>query len=191
MRAAMPQARKGGDGLEFSDFSDIVKAERTMVFRIAFGYVKCTHDAEDITQDVFMKLYKIMQEPQFAAYENMKAWLIRVTINQSKSLLRTAWKTRRSDVFNDEAALAAQSFTKGSESYELYEYVDSLKPKYRTVIYLYYYEGYSVKEIAEILQIRQTTVTTQLDRARKQLKEKILEDKEQGGYYEKGIQGNI
>jgi RNA polymerase sigma-70 factor (ECF subfamily) len=141
-----------------------------MVFRIAFSYVKNVHDAEDITQDVFLKLYKTTQE--FIADENMKAWLIRVTINQAKNLLRASSfrKARQCDL--DETMIAEE--TLDPDCFELYEYVKDLKPKYRTIIYLYYYERYSVKEIAAILKIRETTVTTQLSRARNQLKEILL-----------------
>jgi len=138
------------------------------VFRVAYGYVKNTHDAEDITQDVFLKLYNCTI--RFAADENMKAWLIRVAINQAKSLLRTAWRTRRGDL--TESMAAEESLLENC--FELYEYVKALKPKYRTIIYLYYYEEYSVKEIAGLLKIRETTVTTQLSRARSQLKEILL-----------------
>jgi RNA polymerase sigma-70 factor (ECF subfamily) len=142
-----------------------------MVYRIAYSYVKCAHDAEDITQEVFLKLYKC--NTRFDADENVKAWLIRVCINQSKSLLRSAWKTRKTDYI--EYAAAAQSLP--GDCFELCDYVNSLKPKYRTVIYLYYYERYSVKEIAEIMRVRQSTVTTQLGRARKQLKDLLLEER--------------
>jgi RNA polymerase sigma-70 factor (ECF subfamily) len=140
-----------------------------MVFRIAYSYAKCTYDAEDITQDVFLKLYKCNID--FAADENIKAWLIRVAINQAKSLLRSSWKIRRCDLDDNSEIMAAALPDNG---YELYEYVNNLKPKYRTIIYLYYYEKYSVNEIADILKVRQSTVTTQLGRARKQLKEMLL-----------------
>ncbi|MCL1832819.1 MAG: sigma-70 family RNA polymerase sigma factor [Oscillospiraceae bacterium] len=148
-------------------FNEAVRDYRSMVFRIAFGYCKDVHDADDITQDVFLKLYK--SDEHFAAPENIKAWLIRVTMNSSKSLLRSVWQSRRSD-FNE--ATAAQALPE--DCLELYQYIDGLKPKYRTVIYLFYYEGYSVKEIAAMLSIRETTVTTQLGRARSQLKEVLL-----------------
>jgi len=140
------------------------------VFRIAFSYTKNTSDAEDITQDVFLKLYKTAQV--FAADENVKAWLIRVTINQAKSLLRSPWRNRKCDL--DEIENTAAENTLESDCLELYEYVKGLKPKYRTIIYLYYYEQYSVKEIAGILKITETLVTTQLSRARSQLKEILL-----------------
>ena len=160
--------------MDMNLFSTSVNNHRTMVFRIAYSYTKDTHDADDITQEVFLKLYKT--EIQFAADENIKAWLIRVTINQAKSLLKTVWKVRRTDFSENTASLmnakAADSLS--DDCLDLYQYVEGLKPKYRTIIYLYYYEQYSVKEIAELLKIRTTTVTTQLSRARTQLKEILL-----------------
>jgi RNA polymerase sigma-70 factor (ECF subfamily) len=157
--------------LNDSIFADAVNNHRTMVFRIAYGYVKDTHDADDVCQDVFLKLYNTSQT--FAEDENMKAWLIRVTVNQAKSLLRSSWRTRRQELA--EVAERA-SATLSQDEFELYEYVRDLKPKYRTVIYLYYYEGYSVREIAGILRISETSVTTQLGRARSQLKEILIEE---------------
>ena len=156
--------------MEMNLFSESVRNHRAMVFRIAFGYTKNTYDAEDITQEVFLKLYK--SNTEFAADENIKAWLIRVAVNQAKSLLKTVWNTRRGEL-TENLTDSKGSFL-SDDCLELYRYVDGLKPKYRTIIYLYYYEQYSVKEIAELLKIRETTVTTQLSRARNQLKEKLL-----------------
>lgn len=150
------------------EFTESVKNYRAMIFRIAYGYTRDVHDADDITQEVFLSLYKT--STKFAAEENKKAWLIRVAVNKSKSLLSSVWKTRRTDL--DEKAVSELPV----ESLGLYEYVMDLKPKYRTIIYLFYYEEYSVKEIAGLLKIRETTVTTQLNRARNQLKTMITEE---------------
>jgi RNA polymerase sigma-70 factor (ECF subfamily) len=141
---------------------------REMVFRIAYGYVKSTHDADDIAQEVFLKLYK--NKRAFTDEEGKKAWLIRVTMNQAKSLLSSVWRRRVTEL--TEAELSSLS----RDSLELYDFVEALPPKYRTVIYLFYYEEYSVKEIAEILKIRESTVTTQLNRARGQLKTTLLKE---------------
>jgi RNA polymerase sigma-70 factor (ECF subfamily) len=153
------------------DLDKVIEQYRTMIFRIAYGYVKNVHDADDITQDVFLKLFK--SEKQFVSEENRKAWLIRVAVNQAKTMLTSVWRTRITNLDNlNEAEVARGNLS--DDGLELYEYVKDLKPKYRTIIYLYYYERYSVKEIAAILKIRETTVTTQLSRARNQLKEILL-----------------
>jgi len=135
------------------------------VFRVSLGYVKNIQDAEDITQNVFFKLYRYNKE--FASDEAVKAWLIRLAINESKDLLKSAWFKKRSDL---DESLAMP----GNADLDLYEYVKQLKPIYRTVMYLYYYEGYSTNEIATILKKPLSTVKMQLQRSRKHLKD-ILE----------------
>jgi len=153
------------------ELSKLIDDYRPMIFKIAYGYVKNVHDADDITQDVFLKLCR--RNKPFTSEEYRKAWLIRVTVNQSKSMLTSVWKTRVTNLDNlNESEMAQKNLS--DDGLELYEYVKNLKPKYRTIIYLFYYEEYSVKEIASILGIRVTTVTSQLNRARGQLKSMIL-----------------
>jgi len=147
------------------DLRESIIKYRPTVFSVAIGYVKSSHDADDIAQNVFLKLY--LCKKSFASEEARKAWLIRVTINESKDLLRSAWRKNTCEI--DESIIA-----KENDSFGLYEYLKNLKPKYRTVIYLYYYEGYSAKEIAAILKTPQATVLTQLKRARELLKEDII-----------------
>ncbi|MCL2632972.1 MAG: RNA polymerase sigma factor [Oscillospiraceae bacterium] len=158
--------------MENNNFSESVKMYRDTVFRVALGYVKNIHDADDITQNVFFKLYK--RKKAFITEEAEKAWLIRVAINEAKDLLKSAWKNNTTGL--DESMVIPFSNDTG-----VYDYVKSLKPKYRTVIYLHYYEGYSSKEIANILRIPQSTVTTQLKRAREQLKEIIIKEEHSYG----------
>lgn len=137
------------------------------LYRLAFGYVRNIADAEDICQNAFVKL--MSYKGRFATPENCKAWLIRVTINLSKNLL----KSKRSAQFDelDENLPALEP-----EEYKLLETVMSLPPKYRAVIHLYYYEGYSVKEIANIIGATTTAVTTRLSRARERLKDMLLRE---------------
>ena len=153
--------------MEQNVFADYVDKYRSTVFRVALGYVKNRHDADDTAQNVFLKLYK--RNEKFISEEACKAWLVRVTINEAKNLLKSAWFKRRAEF--DESLAVPENDDLG-----LYDYVKSLKPKYRTVIYLHYYEGYPAKEIAEILKISPSTVTTQLQRAREALKKIILKE---------------
>jgi RNA polymerase sigma-70 factor (ECF subfamily) len=146
------------------DLTTAVYKYRKTVFHVALGYVKNIHDADDIAQNVFLKFWD--KQETFITEEALKAWLIRVTINESKNHLKSAWIRKRNDL--DESMTAPEN-----ESYGIIEYVKRLKPKYRTVIYLYYYEKYSANEIAEILKMPPSTVSTQLQRAREQLKEII------------------
>lgn len=140
------------------------------VYRLAYSYVKNKADAEDITQDVFLKLYKFHGE--FQADENCKAWLIRVTINLSKNLLRSGWFTKRTELTEDIPC-------EDEEDRLLIEYVMKLPEKYRVTIHLYYYEGYSVKEIADMTGASVSSVTTRLMRGRERLKEMLLKEDKQ------------
>lgn len=105
----------------------------------------------------------------FPAEEDAKAWLMRVTINLSKDLLKSRWRKGR-----EELSEAYPCQTK--EEYAVQECISRLDPMYRGIIHLFYYEGYSVKEIASICCISQTAVTTRLSRARKQLKAMLTDE---------------
>jgi len=146
------------------DITESVTKYRDTVFRVALGYVRNRHDADDAAQNVFVKL--LTKGKTFASDEAEKAWLIRVTINECKNLLKSAWTRNRSTL---DESLAAPC----DNNLHLYDYVKALKPKYRTVIYLYYYENYSAGEISRMLKIPSSTVTTHLHRAREQLKQLI------------------
>jgi RNA polymerase sigma-70 factor (ECF subfamily) len=144
-----------------------IEKYHSTVYRVALGYVKNKHDADDITQDVFFKLYK--HSKNFVSDEARKAWLIRVTVNESKNMLKSAWFQRRTEL--DESLVFPENDDLG-----VYEYVQMLKPKYRTVIYLHYYEKYTAKEIAEIMRKPQSTIESQLRRSKEQLREIIIKE---------------
>lgn len=148
------------------------------VYRLALSYVHNEAEAEDICQEAFCKLLDCGEE--FAAEENCRAWLFRVTINLSKNLLRSKRFTRTDEL--DEKIPAKHDFSDDETS--LWETVSRLPPKYRSVIHLYYYEGYSVKEIADMTGDSVSTVTTRLARARDKLRKMLLKE---GVYNEKGI----
>lgn len=137
------------------------------LYRLAFGYVRNTESAEDICQNAFVKLLDYRGE--FGSPENCKAWLIRVTINLSKNHLRSKRSVQPEELGENIPA-------PGTEEYGLLETVMSLPPKYRAVIHLYYYEGYSVNEIADIIGAPASSVTTRLSRARARLKDLLLRE---------------
>ena len=122
-------------------------------------------DAQDIVQEVFLKFAR--NASQFQSDEHIKAWLIRVAINMCTDLKRSAWN-RKTTELNDEC-LPAEEFTTGES--ELYQAVMSLPVKYKDVIHLFYYEGYSIKEISRITEQKENAVKTQLSRGRVLLKE--------------------
>lgn len=147
-------------------FVGYVKQFHKSVYRLAYSYVKNSADAEDICQDAFIKLLDFKGE--FPSDEDCKRWLIRVVINLSKNLLKSTRYTRTEELSEDIPFAAA-------EDKELWTLVRSLPTKCGRVIHLFYYEGYSVKEIADILSISQSAVTTRLSRGRKQLKTLLME----------------
>ncbi len=131
------------------------------VYRLAFVRTKNKYDADDVLQEVFLRYMKIWQKME--SEEHIKAMLIRMTVNCSNSLLSSAW-FKRTDPLSD--VLLAECM---DESYILFA-VLKLPIKYRTVIHLHYYMGYSVEEIAKITSTKSATVKTQLSRGRQQLK---------------------
>lgn len=152
-----------------NDIKKIINTYGDMIYKIAFSYCKNRADAEDIYQDVFVKYFQ--HKHQFESDTHEKAWLIRVTINCSKSLLRSSWHKRIISIENTK-----EDFVYMEENNELLNAVLELPVKYLAVIHLYYYEGYSTKEISSILKRRETTVRTQLQRGREILRLKLKED---------------
>lgn len=136
-----------------------------MIVRLAFTYTKSLCDAEDIAQDVFVSL--IEKNKTFENSEHEKAWLIRVTVNKSKNFVKSSWVKKTVPI--DEA----MTKTTEEKSDDILEEVLKMPEKYRTVIHLFYYEGYSINEIAEILGKSTGTIGTWLSRGRKILKERL------------------
>lgn len=151
-------------------FSELAAVHADTIFRIAFHYSKNAADADDIVQNVLLKLYRT--DKIFESDEHIRNWLIRVAVNESKKLLLSPWFQRTTPI---EEYTQQLDFTEPGQS-ELFQAVMALPKKYRIPIYLYYYEDYSVKEIAEICGRRESTIQTQLMRARKKLKENLQED---------------
>ena len=139
------------------------------VYRLAYCRLGSRADAEDVFQEVFLRLLRDTTE--FRDSEHLKAWLLRVTINHCKNHLASAWFRKRADL--DEGIPALDS-----AELEVVTAVAALPVKYRAVVHLYYFEGYSTKEIADILHSRPNTVSSRLSRARallaKALKEEIV-----------------
>ena len=136
-------------------------AERYMdtIFRVAYSYLRSKSDADDVTQDVLIQLYKT--DTPFRDGEHPKRWLIRVTVNRCKNIFRSPWH-RMEDIADYESALS-------------FDAVMALDKRYRVPVLLYYYEGYSQKEIAEMLAVPEETVRTRLFRARGKLKTSLTE----------------
>lgn len=130
------------------------------VYRLAFAYTRNRADADDVFQEVFLRYFR--RAPAFETEEHRKAWLLRVTINRAKSC-----QSRRV-LRGPPQAEGAVPFS-AQASMELHEALSKLAPKYRTVIHLFYYEGYTAEEIGALLRRKPATVRTQLTRARLRL----------------------
>ena len=149
--------------MEEQAFRQAVEDHRDVVFRIALTYLRDRADADDVAQDVFLKLLK--GDGNFESWEHLRRWLIRVTINECKSLFRKPWR-RVEDIENLADSLsAAQDETKAVLSD-----VMRLPERFRVPIVLYYYLGFSTSEIAELLHVPAATVRTRLARGRSKLK---------------------
>lgn len=146
---------------------DIVSDYSDMLIRIAFQNIKSLSDAEDIVQGTYIKL--INSDSNFNNEEHLKAWLIRVTINQCKDHFKSSWFRKTMLITENMNFLAPEE--KG-----IMDEIFSLNKNQRNVIYLYYYEGYSIKEIANMLDKNVNTISSLLHRARKKLKTIILEE---------------
>ena len=133
-----------------------------MIRRICFLHLKNYQDTEDIFQDVFLKY--LLWDGSFESDAHEKSWFARVTINACRDLLRSF--TRHTTVSLEEIATVSE-LPQDPDHQELLQQICSLPPKYRDVIYLFYYEGYSAVEIAKILHKKENTIYTWLDRARK------------------------
>ena len=137
---------------------------RDDVYRLAVNYTRSLAEAEDVCQTVFLKL---LEQPDLQPGRE-KAWLMQVTANECRDLLRSSWWKKTLPL---EAAFCVAK----TETDETIYLLRKLPPKYRVVLYLHYYEQYTTTEIAQLLKIPTGTVSTRLKRARDQLKSMLKE----------------
>lgn len=157
--------------LEEQEAQRLVETYSDLILRLSYTYLNHTQDAQDICQTVFLKLWE--KAPAFVSPDHERAWIIRTTANACKDLLKSHWRKTTAPLEAAAAVPAPQP-----EAGSLLEAVGRLPPPYRVVIYLYYYEGYSAKEIARLLGANPATISTRLRRGRAQLKTLL----EQEGY---------
>lgn len=153
---------------------DINKRNVEMIYRICFMYLKNSTDSEDAVQSIFLKLLK--SNTSFADPEHEKAWLIVTTRNYCKDLLKSWWRTRKVELTRLPEAVWRDD---GDRSGEVLDQLLALPDKYKIVLYLYYFEEYSVREIANILIRKESTIQTQLAKGRTLMKLSL------GGRYDK------
>lgn len=134
------------------------------VYRVAVHNTRCKSDAEDVTQEVFVRLLE--SSKKFKDDEHLKAWLIRVTINECRTLMRKySRETEQSAEIADCAVYDGDS---------VLETVKAFPENYRNAIYLHYYEGYTAKEIGKILDSKENTVLSWLSRGRAALRKEMI-----------------
>lgn len=146
------------------DVESLFQSYKNDVYRLALSYTRSVTDAEDVTQTVFLKA----MEQKHIVPGKERAWLMQVAANECRSLLRSGWWKKTAPL--EECTAAAP------EGSGILRELLALEPKYRVVLYLYYYTGAPTAEIGSLLHITQSTVTTRLSRGRLLLKERLKEE---------------
>ncbi len=157
--------------MEREEAARLVEAHGQAVYRLAYARTGSREDAEDITQETFLRL--VRAAPVFRDEDHCRAWLLHVAMNCTRSLFRRPW--RRRDLPLEEAANAAAP---DGERGDVLEAVLALPEQYRAPVHLFYYEGLTVEQIAKILGLREGAVRTRLSRARGMLRDMLKEDEE-------------
>ena len=147
-----------------------VRTHADALYRLAYTQLRSAADAEDAVQEAFLRCLR--RAPVFENDQHARAWLMRVTLNICRDMLRSPWHRRRDELSEKMPA------PPGDETAELLAAVLALPAKYRAPIHLHYYEGYSIREIAELLGCRPATVGTRLARARRLLRQALTEEEE-------------
>lgn len=147
--------------LKKEDIENVVEENADMVYRLALSRTKNKEDAQDVFQDVFLRYTRA--NPSFESKEHEKAWFLRVTINCSKNIVNSSW-------FRNTTPLTEEIKFETKEKHEIYYEVLKLPIKDRTIIHLFYYEGFKTREISEMLNIKESTVKSRLKRTREKLK---------------------
>ncbi len=156
--------------MDKATFTAAVRHYQNTVYRAALHALGNTQEADDAVQEVFLRLFRC--EKAFDGEEHLRRWLLRVTVNYCRDVLKSPWRRRRVSM----AELPETPVFDRPEQQTLYREVMALPERDRTVLNLFYYEEFSVREIGELLGLETSTVTTRLARARRRLKERLGED---------------
>lgn len=152
---------------------ELIEKYSDMIYRVAFSRTQNVQDAQDITQEVFLKYLRYVKAGNsFREEEHRKAWLLKVAVNTGNSFVKSAWFRHRASM--EEVADTVDFM---EEKSDVVHAVANLAEKYRIVIHLFYFEELSIKEISNVLTMSETAVKSRLHRAREMLKE-ILKGEE-------------
>lgn len=155
------------------EFEMIYQRYKNLLYRIAFTYLKNNADVEDILQEVFLK--RVYQAPVFDNPEHEKRWMIRITVNMCKNMLKNFWN-QNMDSLDENMDLLFQQWDMDINEKTIMDEVFRLPEKQRIVIYLYYFEGYTCREIANILKKSESAVKMRLKNGRTRLKAVLEEE---------------
>ena len=148
----------------------LIEQYQNNLYAAAFNICQNQMDAEDVVQETFVQYYTTKKE--FENEQHIRAWLLRIAINKAKNCCRTFWKKNKCTLEDYMETLPFPD----SQSRSLFEEVMKLPDKYRIVIHLFYYEDYTVREIAEILKLSESNVKVRLSRGRTLLRESLKEE---------------
>lgn len=152
---------------------ELLKMYSATIYRIAYSHTHNKADAEDITQNVFLKY--ISADIEWRSEEHRKAWLIRVTVNCANDFVTSAHYRHKADA-EELPDTGVEDPCAFGENSDVYYAVQSLPEKYRIPIHLFYYEDMSIAEIAEATATKEATVKSQLSRARDMLRKMLKEE---------------
>lgn len=142
------------------------------VYRLAYSYTLNMQDSEDILQRTFIKFYKNIDKFVKGEDEYIKRWLFKVSVNEAKDVLKSFWRVHKVDNNDFENLKYAEDNPK---DYDLLQALNNIDKKYRITFYLYYYEGYEIKEIANIMHLSESAIKSRLSRMRDKLKIELEE----------------
>ena len=149
-------------------FNELYQLYNNDVYRLSYSYLLNEQDAEDVIQKVYIKLYNNKKILMLSNNE-VKRWLFKVCINESKDILKSPWRKLKSSITNDIKDEKVKNDT-------LLEALNNINSYYRIPLYLYYYEGYSIKEISVQLKKSESAIKMRLFRAKEALKKEMEEN---------------
>ena len=153
------------------EYERILRLYSNDIYRIALLKLKNVSEAEDVFQNVFIKLYTC--DNSFESDKHIKAWLLKVTVNECINILKSSWNSKVLESINDNSSYDSSTSVTANDNTEVWNVVAALPQKYQDVIFLFYHEQYSTEEISQILDISAPNVRTRLKRAREILRREV------------------
>jgi len=157
------------------EFNEKYERYSNMIFKISILNLKNIADAEDVTQEVFLKLM-CQTNTEFVDADHEKCWVIRVTINLCKDRIKSFWNKNKNNIEDYQELYSENLFEVDYHDLEILQKIMKLPVKYKETIHLYYYEGYSIKEISVILNCGESTIKMRMKRGREALKMEMEEE---------------